>query len=229
MSQWKSNDNLFSLHGFYNNIVALFEQDPQDPWVIDTLEWWNGYVLFIYLIYRLILHRQVPGLHKMVSKHKKRSSPLDNRIRSNPADRILEQRARHAVNITSNQEYQQPEHQASHPHPLPVQQPSVSSYSQIGQSHGDHMGQQRSLNYNFEDDLDNEHQELDLEEEDQARLREAQKSERQQLEQTEKARSPLSHVSSSITNSPVFETAAMQVSQTAAKRVSCMILHPSIL
>lgn len=52
MSQWKSYDNLFSLQRFYDNIIALFELDPQDPWVIDTLEWWDGYELPIYLIYR---------------------------------------------------------------------------------------------------------------------------------------------------------------------------------
>lgn len=112
MSQWKSNDNLFSLQEFYDNIVAVFEQNPQDPWVIGTLAWWNGYVLFIYLIYRLILYRQVPSLQQTVSKHKKQS-PLDNRTRSNPADRILAQRARHAENITSNrlEEHRQSEHQ----------------------------------------------------------------------------------------------------------------------
>ena len=52
MSQWKSYDNLFSLQRFYDSIIALFEVDPQDPWVIDTLEWWDEYEFPIYLIYR---------------------------------------------------------------------------------------------------------------------------------------------------------------------------------
>ena len=133
MSQWKSNDNLFSLQGFYDNIVALFERDPQDPWVIDTLQWWNGYVWFIYLIYRLILYRQVPGLQQVVSKRKKRSSLLGNKIHSNPADRILAQRAQHA--ITNDQENHQ---QASHPCASPAQQPSVSHpQTDLGNHHQD--------------------------------------------------------------------------------------------
>jgi len=35
---------VFSYEKFYENIVTLFEDDPEDPWVIDTLEWWNKYV-----------------------------------------------------------------------------------------------------------------------------------------------------------------------------------------
>jgi hypothetical protein len=41
MSQWGSSDNLFNLQEFYNAIVAMFETEPQHPWVVDTLEWWN--------------------------------------------------------------------------------------------------------------------------------------------------------------------------------------------
>jgi hypothetical protein len=41
MSQWGSFDNIFNLQEFYNTIVAMFETDPQDPWVKATLEWWN--------------------------------------------------------------------------------------------------------------------------------------------------------------------------------------------
>lgn len=41
MNQWGSTDNLFNLHEFYNTIVAMFEKDPDDPWVVETLEWWN--------------------------------------------------------------------------------------------------------------------------------------------------------------------------------------------
>ena len=41
MSQWGSCDNLFNLHLFYDNIVTMFEKNPEDPWVIETLEWWN--------------------------------------------------------------------------------------------------------------------------------------------------------------------------------------------
>ena len=41
MSQWGSSDNLFNLQLFYDAIVEMFERDPQDPWVVDTLEWWK--------------------------------------------------------------------------------------------------------------------------------------------------------------------------------------------
>jgi hypothetical protein len=41
MSQWASCDNIFNLQLFYDSIVTTFEKNPQDPWVIETLEWWN--------------------------------------------------------------------------------------------------------------------------------------------------------------------------------------------
>lgn len=41
MSQWGSSDNLFNLEQFYDNIVVMFEKDPEHPWVIKTLDWWN--------------------------------------------------------------------------------------------------------------------------------------------------------------------------------------------
>jgi hypothetical protein len=41
MSLWGSSDNLFNLQLFYDVIVEMFERDPQDPWVVDTLEWWK--------------------------------------------------------------------------------------------------------------------------------------------------------------------------------------------
>jgi hypothetical protein len=41
MSQWGSSDNLFNLQLFYDAIVEMFERDPSDSWVVDTLEWWK--------------------------------------------------------------------------------------------------------------------------------------------------------------------------------------------
>ena len=51
MSQWSSSDDKnFNLQEFYNTIVVMFEKDPQHPWVVETLEWWNEYLhYFIYL------------------------------------------------------------------------------------------------------------------------------------------------------------------------------------
>ncbi len=45
MSQWSSSHDLFNLEEFYDTIVATFEKDPKDPWVVETLEWWNEYVV----------------------------------------------------------------------------------------------------------------------------------------------------------------------------------------
>ena len=44
MSQWGSSDNLFNIQLFYDTIVEMFERDPKDSWVVDTLKWWNEYV-----------------------------------------------------------------------------------------------------------------------------------------------------------------------------------------
>jgi hypothetical protein len=41
MSQWGSSDNLFNLQLFYDAIVEMFERDPNDSWVIETLQWWK--------------------------------------------------------------------------------------------------------------------------------------------------------------------------------------------
>ena len=41
MSQWGSCDNLFNLRMFYDAIVEMFERDPKDPWIVDTLAWWK--------------------------------------------------------------------------------------------------------------------------------------------------------------------------------------------
>jgi hypothetical protein len=34
-------DEKFDNRTFFNNIVRIFETDPDDPWVIETLDWWN--------------------------------------------------------------------------------------------------------------------------------------------------------------------------------------------
>jgi hypothetical protein len=39
--EWGLGDNTFSYKAFYDNIITLFEDDLEDPWVIETLEWWN--------------------------------------------------------------------------------------------------------------------------------------------------------------------------------------------
>ena len=41
ISQWGSYDGVFDLEALYGTIVTMFESDPDDPWVVETLEWWN--------------------------------------------------------------------------------------------------------------------------------------------------------------------------------------------
>ncbi|KAF8814888.1 hypothetical protein BYT27DRAFT_7156659 [Phlegmacium glaucopus] len=38
---WIIDDGAFEHGVFYQNIVRMFETDPDDPWVKDTLAWWN--------------------------------------------------------------------------------------------------------------------------------------------------------------------------------------------
>jgi hypothetical protein len=41
---WRLDDGLFIKEDFFNMVVALFEQDPEDLWCVETLDWWNKYV-----------------------------------------------------------------------------------------------------------------------------------------------------------------------------------------
>ncbi|KAG6851912.1 hypothetical protein C0991_005040, partial [Blastosporella zonata] len=40
-ARWDIKDGKFNLQSLFNNIVALFESAPKDPWVVETLNWWN--------------------------------------------------------------------------------------------------------------------------------------------------------------------------------------------
>lgn len=37
-------DGDFNQQRFFENIMSLFEMDPKDSWVVETLAWWNKYV-----------------------------------------------------------------------------------------------------------------------------------------------------------------------------------------
>jgi hypothetical protein len=39
--KWTALDGSFNLETFYDLIVKLFEDDPSDPWVVDTIAFWN--------------------------------------------------------------------------------------------------------------------------------------------------------------------------------------------
>lgn len=56
---WTIDDGSFEYPVFYQNIVSLFEDDPEDEWVKATLAWWNQYVkisLFILFIFICSFH-----------------------------------------------------------------------------------------------------------------------------------------------------------------------------
>jgi hypothetical protein len=43
-SDWTDKDGSFSVVKMFNKIVKLFE-DPNDPWTIDTLQWYQQYAI----------------------------------------------------------------------------------------------------------------------------------------------------------------------------------------
>jgi hypothetical protein len=40
MDAWSTEDGHFKITEFYENIIQLFD-DMDDPWVINTLAWWD--------------------------------------------------------------------------------------------------------------------------------------------------------------------------------------------
>ena len=39
---WRLDDGFFNKQDFFQTIVSLFETDPEDAWVGDTIQWWNA-------------------------------------------------------------------------------------------------------------------------------------------------------------------------------------------
>jgi hypothetical protein len=61
VEKWSRFDADFNHEAFFNNIILLFESDPDAPWVTETLEWWDRYVLWIIdLALTLIYHQRRP-------------------------------------------------------------------------------------------------------------------------------------------------------------------------
>jgi hypothetical protein len=40
-ASWDQQDVIFNYRNFYESIVAVFEDNPELPWVEETLKWWN--------------------------------------------------------------------------------------------------------------------------------------------------------------------------------------------
>ena len=84
---------------FYQNIVSLFENDPEDDWVKETLAWWNEYFFkIIHDIYTAnsFFSRQIPGLPRATvpnnRKGKRNVTGINGRI-MDPIARAAAQRA----------------------------------------------------------------------------------------------------------------------------------------
>jgi hypothetical protein len=73
-------DGLFILQDFYKAILKLFA-DEEDEWVIDTLAWWNEYVICLFFLsFALIsqLDRQIfPDKLSTKNNSKDRCSNVD--------------------------------------------------------------------------------------------------------------------------------------------------------
>ena len=52
---WDTDDRFFKLNIFFNKCVGLFTEDPNDPWVIDTLQFLTRYFLLNFLFSSLFI------------------------------------------------------------------------------------------------------------------------------------------------------------------------------
>lgn len=48
LESWSPDDGKFSYIDFYKEIVATFEDYPEEEWVSETLSWWQQYVLNLF-------------------------------------------------------------------------------------------------------------------------------------------------------------------------------------
>jgi len=74
---WDTEDRFFKLNVFFDKCVGLFTEDPNDPWVIDTLQFLTRYFHLIFLFSSLFItisSRQMPAL----TRRGKRILPEDN-------------------------------------------------------------------------------------------------------------------------------------------------------
>jgi len=64
MEAWGTEDRFFNLNTFFDKCIGLFTEDPNDPWVTDTLQFLTWYLhLFFFLFSSLFISsRQMPAL-----------------------------------------------------------------------------------------------------------------------------------------------------------------------
>jgi len=72
--KWSRWDDNFDTKAIFNSIVKIFEKDPNDPWVIETLQYINEQVhLPTFQPPLTLFHRQVPDLDRPSKKRRKAS------------------------------------------------------------------------------------------------------------------------------------------------------------
>ena len=56
MEGWGTEDRFFKLNTFFDKCVGLFTEDPNDPWVTDTLQFLTRYLHVIFCFLRFSFH-----------------------------------------------------------------------------------------------------------------------------------------------------------------------------
>ena len=70
--KWSHWDDNFDTKAFFNSIVKIFKKDPNDSWVIETLQYINEQVhLPTFQPPLTLFHRQVPDLDCPSKKRQK--------------------------------------------------------------------------------------------------------------------------------------------------------------
>lgn len=49
MEKWSSKDGSFEIDVFYENIAQVFEEYPNDKFAVETLAWYQRYILVLYV------------------------------------------------------------------------------------------------------------------------------------------------------------------------------------
>jgi hypothetical protein len=72
MDAWSTEDGDFKIAEFYDHIVQLFDE-PDDPWVVDTLAWWNMWVSYL-IVQTLLIHCPL-GMSSELAVAQRRHAP----------------------------------------------------------------------------------------------------------------------------------------------------------
>ena len=100
-------DGAFEYPVFYQNIVRMFESDPDDEWVQETLAWWHEYALSIstYVIlftFYFFIFRQIPDLPLSTAGPSKKPKLNKSGIKGRILDPIARSAAQCAARNAAN-------------------------------------------------------------------------------------------------------------------------------